>query len=102
MLLCIGSDVGGWEGEHSRQAGPRAARPREFRDVIAGLVTGLFSIPEGMEAATAKVLQARGLVQLLGPDDVVPQSDRLFAATEEDVARGQQCIAANRDTPSAD
>jgi len=65
-------------------------------------VTGLFSIPEGMEAATAKVLQARGLVQLLGPDDVVPQSDRLFAATEEDVARGQQCIAANRDTPSAD
>jgi SulP family sulfate permease len=55
-----------------------------------------------MEAATAKVLQARGLVQLLGPDDVVPQSDRLFAATEEAVARGQQCIAANRDTPSAD
>ena len=65
-------------------------------------VTGLFSIPEGMEAATAKVLQAGGLVELLGPDGVVPQSDRLFAATEEDVARGQQCIAANRDTPSAD
>jgi len=102
MLLCIGSDVGGWEGEHSRQAGPRAARPREFRDVIAGLVTGLFSIPEGMEAATAKVLQAGGLVELLGPDGVVPQSDRLFAATEEVVERGQPWIAVNRDTPSAD
>jgi hypothetical protein len=102
MLLCIGSDVGGWEGEHYRQAGPRAAWPAEFPRCHCGSGDRPVSIPEGMEAAAAKVLQARGLMELLGPDGVVPQSDRLFAATEEAVARGQQWIAAGRDTTSAD
>ena len=56
----------------------------------------------GVSPATAKVLQAGGLVDLLGPDGVVPESDRLFAATEEAVARGHRWIEANRDTRSAD
>jgi SulP family sulfate permease len=54
----------------------------------------------GVSPATAKVLRAGGLTEVLGPDGVVPENDRLFAAIEEAVARGQQWIARKRDTPS--
>ena len=43
---------------------------------------------------------AGGLTEQLGPNGVVPASDRLFGATEEAVNRGQQWIAGKRDTPS--
>ena len=57
-------------------------------------------IMAGVSPAAAKVLQAGGLTEQLGPNGVVPASDRLFGATEEAVARGQQWIAGKRDTPS--
>ena len=52
----------------------------------------------GVSPATAKVLHARAvLTELLGPDGVVPASDRLFGATEEAVAaRDRQWIAGKR------
>jgi sulfate permease, SulP family len=49
-------------------------------------------IMAGVSPAAAKVLQAGGLTEQLGPDGVVPASDRVFGATEEAVARGQQWI----------
>ena len=73
-----------------------------FRDVIADLGDRPVFHPGRHGGGDGKVLQAGGLVELLGPDGVVPQSDRLFAATEEVVERGQPWIAVNRDTPSAD
>jgi sulfate permease, SulP family len=49
-------------------------------------------IMAGVSPAAVKVLQAGGLTEQLGPDGVVPASDRVFGATEEAVARGQQWI----------
>jgi SulP family sulfate permease len=53
----------------------------------------------GVSAATGKVFENAGLVELLGTDGIVPATDRLFEATEEAVRRGEHWIAARRDTP---
>ncbi len=47
----------------------------------------------GASPATVKVFQAGGLMDLLGPDGIVPATDRVGGAVEEAVRVGEQWIA---------
>lgn len=47
----------------------------------------------GASPATAMVLAAGGLTNVLGDDGIVPASDRVFGPVEEAVRRGEQWIA---------
>ncbi len=51
----------------------------------------------GASPATVTLLQRAGLTDVLGPDGVVPASDRVLGATEEAVARGRRWIADHGD-----
>jgi SulP family sulfate permease len=59
----------------------RLGRPTP-RDVLAGLVTGLFSIQEGIAYASS--------------DGIVAATDRVFGALDEAVARARDWIASRR------
>jgi SulP family sulfate permease len=52
----------------------------------------------GASPQTVGLLERGGLMDVLGPDGVVPASDRLMGATEEAVDRGQRWIAEHGDT----
>jgi len=84
---------------------PRLGRPKPA-DVSAGLVTGLFSIPEGMAYAAiaqaagigprpafTRMAERTGLAGHLGPDGVLPASPVLSGALDEAVARGERWLA---------
>lgn len=53
----------------------------------------------GATPATVKVLTSGGLLDVLGPDGVVPAGDKVFGATEEAVERGRRWIAGQADPP---
>lgn len=55
----------------------------------------------GVSPATADVLAKGGVTGVLGPDGIVPATDRVFGAIEEAVERGERWIAARGDTPGA-
>ncbi|MBS1690864.1 MAG: SulP family inorganic anion transporter [Actinobacteria bacterium] len=55
----------------------------------------------GVSPATADVLAKGGVTGVLGPDGIVPATDRVFGAIEEAVERGECWIAARGDTPGA-
>lgn len=60
---------------------------RELRDHGGRLIIA------GASPATTKVFQAGGLMELLGPDGIVPATDRVLGAIEEAVALGERWIA---------
>ena len=53
----------------------------------------------GVSPATAKVFARGGLLDVLGPDGVVPMSERVFGAIEEAVQLGERWIAERREEP---
>ncbi|MFN3004481.1 SulP family inorganic anion transporter [Mycolicibacterium wolinskyi] len=56
-------------------------------------------IVSGVDAATAEVLRRGDLDDLLGPDGIVPATDRVFGALDTAVAQGRAWIAAQRGEP---
>ncbi|MHC9292158.1 SulP family inorganic anion transporter [Mycobacterium sp. LTG2003] len=56
-------------------------------------------IVSGVDPATAEVLRRGDLDDLLGPDGIVPATDRVFGALDTAVAQGRAWIAAQRDEP---
>ncbi|WNG91883.1 SulP family inorganic anion transporter [Mycobacterium sp. ITM-2016-00318] len=53
-------------------------------------------IVAGVTPAAHRILERGGLVDVLGPDGIVPATDRVFGALDDAVARGREWIAGRR------